>query len=199
MAPRRRLLFISPCTPDPQGTGWEQRAFAFLSAYSKFVDVELWFTPSNDNPELRRIAEASRICASIRAFYPAAINDPRSPLRRRLIDALGISDAVHVFRFHQMVASIRHRLMVWDIDEWPWRPPRGPSADLPQDPAELYSSYLTKCRRVFASSDTEKQHAKRKDIVVVPNIANVPEYVERRCPKLSCRFGPVVVGIMRPS
>lgn len=178
MAPRRKLLFISPCTPDPQGTGWEQRAFAFLSAYSKFMDVELWFTPTNDNPELRRIVKLAHHCASIRAFYPAVIDDPRSPLRRSLGDALAISDVVHVFRMHQLVALISHRFMVWDIDEWPWRKLHETSGNLQRDTAERYSICFRKCRLVFASSDAEKHQANHDGIVVIPNIAHVVESVD---------------------
>lgn len=178
MAPRRKLLFISPCTPDPQGVGWEQRAFAFLSAYARFMDVDLWFAPTNDNPELRRIVKLTHLCVSIHAFYHAALNDPRSPLRRRLIDALDGSEVVHVSGLHQMVASISHGLMVWDIDEWPWRRLDETSSKRQQDHAELYSRCFSRCRKVFASSESEKQRANLGDIVVIPNVANVPEFTE---------------------
>jgi len=52
---RPRLLFISGCTPDPRGTGWEQRAFSFLRGYANHVDVDLWFKPTLDNLNLKRL------------------------------------------------------------------------------------------------------------------------------------------------
>src|SRR6516162_6027166 len=104
MTSLRKLLFISPCTPDPQGTGWEQRAFAFLRAYSKFTDVELWFTPTPDNPELLRIEKLTRFCSGMTSFHPLLVNDEKSTLlKKRLNQSLSTSDAVHVFRLPEMV------------------------------------------------------------------------------------------------
>jgi glycosyltransferase involved in cell wall biosynthesis len=175
MARRRKLLFISPCTPDPQGTGWEQRAFAFLSAYAKFMDIELWFSPTYDNPELVRIGKLTRLCISITSFYPVMNNDERSMLRKRLIQSLSSSDVVHVFRLHQMVSAINHNFMVWDIDELPWSASRQTSTDQQRHLSDFYSNCFRKCRRVFASSDPERQRAQFDDIAVIPNVAVDPE------------------------
>ena len=174
MEPRRKLLFISPCTPDPQGTGREQRAFAFLSAYSKFMEIELWFTPTHDNPELIRIEKLTRLCASITSFYPLVINDPKSRLRERLIRSLSTADAVHVLRQPQMVAAIGHRLIVWDVDEFPWPVSRQPSTEEERQLSDLYSRSFGKCRKVFVSSHLERQSAPFDPVEVIPNVAVDP-------------------------
>ena len=175
IAPRRKLLFISPCTPDPRGTGWEQRAFAFLSAYSKFMEIELWFIPTYDNPELARIGNLTRLCVSMTSFYPVLFNDKQSTLRKRFIQSLSTSDAVHVSKLPQMVSTINHKLMVWDIDELPWSASRQTSNDLQQNLLDFYSNCFGKCRRVFASSHLERQRAHFDDIAVIPNVVIDPE------------------------
>jgi len=174
-APRRKLLFMSPCTPDPQGTGWEQRAFAFLTGYSKFNDVELWFVPTPDNPELVRIEKLTHLCVSISAFYPELIDAKPSQLKSRLIRALSLADVVHVFRLPRLVASITHKFMVWDIDELPRLAPNQTSIDQQRQLADFYSNCFARCRKVFASSDFERRHARFDNIEVIPNIANAPQ------------------------
>jgi glycosyltransferase involved in cell wall biosynthesis len=174
---RRRLLFISPCTPDPQGTGWEQRAFSFLSAYSKFTDVELWFLPTQDNPELLRIEKSAQLCSSITAFHLQFIDDVTSHLRSRLIRSLSTADVVHVFRLPKMVASINHKRIVWDIDELPWLALGQPTADR-QRLSDFYTDCFRRCRKVFASSNHERQQARFARIEVVPNVAIDPQIRE---------------------
>jgi glycosyltransferase involved in cell wall biosynthesis len=178
MAARRKLLFISPCTPDPQGTGWEQRAFAFLSAYSKFIDVELWFVPTADNPELARIEKSTRLCSSITPFYREWLDDTSSQCRTKLIHSLSNADVLHVFRFPGMVASIGHNNIVWDIDELPRLAPGRTSPDQQQQLVDFYSNCFRKCRKVFASSHYEKRQARFDTIDVIPNIANDPQLGE---------------------
>jgi len=175
MAPRRKLLFISPCIPDPQGTGREQRAYSFLSAYSKFMEIELWFTPTHDNPELIRIEKLTRLCASITSFYPLVINDEKSALKERLIRSLLAADAVHVLRQPQMVAAISHKSIVWDVDEFPWSASRQASNEQERQLSDLYSSCFRKCRKVFVSSEVERQRAHFDDVEVIPNVAVDPE------------------------
>ena len=169
----RKLLFISPCTPDPQGTGWEQRAFSFLSAYAKFMDVELWFSPTFDNPELGRTANLTRLCVSMTSFRPAAIRDGLSASRKRLNQSLATSDVVHVSRLRQVVSTIDHKSIVWDIDELSWSASRQASTDRQQYLSEL-SSNFRKCRRVFASSHLERKQAHFDEITVIPNVAFDP-------------------------
>jgi glycosyltransferase involved in cell wall biosynthesis len=174
MAPRQKLLFISPCTPDPQGTGWEQRAFAFLTGYSKFNDVELWFVPTPDNPELVRIEKLTHLCVSISAFYPELIDAKPSQLKSRLTRALSLADVVHVFRLPRLVSSITHKFMVWDIDELARLPPNQTSTDQQRQLADFYSNCFGRCRKVFASSDFERRQARFDNIEVIPNVADDP-------------------------
>ena len=181
MSPRRRLSFVSECTPDPYGVGWEQRAYSFLLGYSRFTDVDLWFMPSPDNPDLARVSSLSGLCRSITAFYPSAIDDERSGLKARLFGHLSSSDAVHVFRFQAFVQSIRHPCIIWDIDEIPWflRSP-GSNGDLRTRSAErrdrlsaAFSGCMSKCRLVIGCSRLERP-SDCAEFAVVPNVVRAP-------------------------
>ena len=179
--PRRRLTFVSECTPDPLGVGWEQRAYSLLLAYSRFMDVDLWFMPSPDNPDLARASPLSALCRSLTAFYPSAIDDGRSGLRARLFGHLSSSAAVHVFRFQAFVQGIRHPCVVWDIDELPWfMGNRGPAAGLPSMPAgqrarpdAAFSACLGKCRLVIGCSPLERPDG-CAGFATIPNAVRAP-------------------------
>ena len=108
------------------------------------------------------------------SFHPVLINDEKSTLKKRLIQSLSASDAVRVFRLPQMVSAINHRFLVWDIDQLPWSAPQI-SPDQRRYLTELYPRCFKKCRRVFASSDSERQQAHFDEIVVIPNVALAPE------------------------
>jgi len=174
MASSRNLLFVSPCTPDPQGTGWEQRAFAFLSAYAKFMDVELWFAPTFDNPELGRAGKLKQLCVSMTSFLPAMMRDELSTSRKRLNESLSRSDVVHVSRLRKIVSAIDHKFIAWDLDELSWSDSRRSSTDREQYLSEVHANFR-KCRRVFASSRLERQQAHFDDVSVIPNVAVEPE------------------------
>ena len=139
------------------------------------MDIELWFTPTLDNPELVRTGKLTRHCISLTSFYPVMFNDERSTFRKRFIQSLSTSDVVHVFRRHQMVSVINHKFMVWDIDELPWAASRQTSIDRRQYLSDLYSNCFKKCRKVFASSHLVRQQAHFDDIAVIPNVAIDPE------------------------
>lgn len=181
MTPRRRLLFVSPCTPDPLGTGWEQRAHSLLLAYSRFMDVELWFMPTPDNPELTRISALAALCRSITAFFPSVVNDERTGFKARLIERLSSSDVVHVFRFQEFVRNIDHPCIVWDIDELPWHArPADQGADAPPIAGDTlerleadFARCLGKCRVVIGCSPLERPAA-CAGFEVVPNVARRP-------------------------
>jgi glycosyltransferase involved in cell wall biosynthesis len=181
LSPRRRLLFVSPCTPDRNGAGWEQRAYSFLLAYSRFMDVDLWFKPTSDNPDLARITSLSTLCRSITAFYPSVLDDERSGLKARLIGHLSSSDVVHVFRFQEFVRSISHSCIVWDIDELPWplRHPDGNAGQrpLPSDQLErlrtTFAHCVSKCRAIIGCSRLERP-TNCAEFTVVPNVVRCP-------------------------
>jgi len=181
MSPRRRLTFVSQCTPDPRGVGWEQRAYSFLLAYSRFMEVDLWFMPSPDNPDLARISTSSALCRSITAFYPSAIDDEGSGLRARLLGHLSSSAVVHVFRFQAFLQGIRHPCVVWDIDEIPWflRDP-GSNAGLRSMPAEqrdrlgaAFSGCMSRCRLIIGCSRLERPND-CAEFAVIPNVVCTP-------------------------
>lgn len=181
MSGRRRLVFVSECTPDPQGVGWEQRAHSFLLAYSRLLEVHLWFTPSPDNPDLGRISRLAALCRSITAFYPSAIDDDRSGLKARLLGHLSSAEILHVFRSEAFVRGVQHPCMLWDIDEFPWflRSP-GPLTGAPSMPADqlerhraAFAGCVRKCRLIFGCSSLERPKD-CAEFAVIPNVVRAP-------------------------
>ena len=137
------------------------------------MDVELWFAPTFDNPELGRTGDLTGLCASMTSFYPAAVKDELSTPGKKLIHSISTSDVVHVSRLRRMVSALDHDSIVWDIDELSWSGSRQTSTDRQQYLAEIHSNFR-KCRRVFASSKLERQQAHFDDIAVIPNVAVDP-------------------------
>jgi len=176
---KRSVLFFSPCTPDTFGTGWEQRAYFQIRGYAGFMDVDVWFMPSADNPELGRLAALAAQARSVTAFYPCAFDDSNSGLRRRLMDHLAAADIVHICRQPQLALNIQHERVIWDIDELPWSAKRPAAASplitsspaTPIDP--VYARAAAKVRVVMASSPRECPPG-AKQFVVLPNIVPIP-------------------------
>lgn len=166
------LAYFSPCIPDPRGTGWEQRAFSLLSGYSSFMDVDLWFMPTIDNPDLSRLAPVIGRVRSATAFYPSVFDDPSLGLQRRLMAQLSAADVVHVFRLPQLAVNIPHGRVVWDIDELPWTARRAdPGSAMRPDPT--YARAAQKCQVVIGCSARETLSGARR-FVVVPNVTPHP-------------------------
>lgn len=192
---RRKLLFVSPCTPDPLGTGWEQRAYSFLLGYSRFMDVDLWFAPTSDNPDLTRMAPLSALCRSITAFHPLLLSDGRTGLKARLLHHLSSSDLVHVFRFQEFVWNIGHKCIVWDIDELPWSLRQGGgNAGVPPSPNaqverinEALARCVSKCRMIMGSSRLERPNDCTR-FTVIPNVVRSPSNADTETPTESTRL-----------
>jgi len=174
------VLFFSPCTPDAYGTGWEQRSYSQLCGYGRIVDVDVWFMPSVDNPDLSRLAAVVPHARSTTAFYPCAFDDPKLGLQRRLMDHLAAADVVHVGRLPQLALNITHKCVIWDIDELPWSPKPPGTADrlVVRAPASsvdpLYARGAAKARVVMACSLRERPPGARQ-FVVVPNVVPIPD------------------------
>jgi glycosyltransferase involved in cell wall biosynthesis len=183
--PRPRLLFLSPCTPDLKGTGWEQRAYAFLKAYSRCADVDLWFMPTADNRDLVRIGALPALCRSITAFYPAVFNDERSGFREKLAGHLSQAAVVHLLRMQELAAGLSHPRIVWDIDELPWSVRTaerngglGPTPGAMHEQARAtFAQAAQKCRVVFGCSRLEEPPGCAR-YVVVPNVVAAAAGVE---------------------
>jgi glycosyltransferase involved in cell wall biosynthesis len=181
MESRKSLLFVSACTPDPRGTGWEQRAYATVLAYSRLMAVDLWFMPTADNPDLARIAALGALCRSITSFYPSLVNDDRSGLKARLVGRLTSADVLHVFRFQDFVQNVAHPCIVWDIDELPGplrhAAPAAAVAAVPAGQLERlrvdFARCIDKCRLVIGCSPLERP-AGCSRFAVVPNVVRRP-------------------------
>jgi len=173
---RKRLIFISPCTPDPNGTGWEQRAFSTLLAYSKYLDVDLWFQPTIDNPELIRLLALKPVCRSIVVFHPGMLGLAGN-LFDRFRDSFNAADCVHVFRSVEHVAGLKHRRLFWDIDELPPElrdePNNGAAQAFPPERRRaVFDQFASAWRNVgivFSSSPVEVYPA-LGEVVVLPNV-----------------------------
>jgi glycosyltransferase involved in cell wall biosynthesis len=185
MSPRRRLLFVSPCTPDPRGTGWEQRAYSFLLAYSRFMDIDLWFVPTADNLDLSRSPSLPTLCKSLTAFYASVFNDVQSGFLSRFRLKVQSADVVHISRFPELVHVIGHRCIVWDIDElpdfvrhsgWGEHSSGSPDAKFEQLRAD-YRHAVQNSKAVIGCSPLE-QPPDCHTFTVIPNIVNFPSRSE---------------------
>lgn len=170
---RKRLLFISPCLPDPHGTGWEQRACSFLLAYSKHFAIELWFRPTPDNPEMLRLKNVASICESAFAFDPGKLARNAEHEKDRLVQALTRADHVHLFR---NPIRFRHRSMLWDIDEVPQelKDPEGVRARGPKWAERVRTTHnqfeqLSKTSRIIFASSPMENHPMLGEITAIPN------------------------------
>jgi len=67
---RHGVLFLSSCTPSPAGTGWEQRAHRFISAYASVTDVTCWVKVANDDQALERAKEVAGLCEDVKVLMP---------------------------------------------------------------------------------------------------------------------------------
>lgn len=173
---RRTMLFITPCTPDARGVGWEQRAFSLLQSYSKLYRVTLLVQSTNDDRNLKRLRNALDIVESAFAF------DERFFLQDKnfiafLTEKLKAANFVHVFRFANLLIRINHPRIIWDIDELPFplRDPRrndgypSPLAETVSKTYQLYEHCWRKAKVIIASS-SEEFHPTLGRPLVVPNV-----------------------------
>lgn len=181
---RPTLLFVSPCTPDQTGVGWEQRSYSLLLAYSKYLDINLWLVPTRDNPSVERVKKLGKLCKSITVFQPNLLLKNPTALAR-LNAVINASDCVHLYR--QMgFLNIRHKCVFWDIDELPVELRDGSrNANLKPIPPESvykvfarYSKAWKMSRRVFSCSRLEFNQA-LGDSYYVPNVYST-DIVERK-------------------
>lgn len=182
-----RILFVSPITPDPKGTGAEQRAFSFLFFYAKNAQVELWYRPSPDSPEISRLRAASKITRSIVPFLPLQI-DPRFPaIFEKWKNTISNSNLVHVFRLKMLIEKIDHPRIIWDLDGFPSKFGRDVRKEVKLrvagDPTSSHLDHInklaTRCSEVFVSSQLEADFLKIDASVVTNCISNPDQDVLR--------------------
>lgn len=178
MSLRPKLLFVSPCTPDPLGTGWEQRSYAFLLAYSKIMDVELWFRPTWDNTDLARLHRLHGLSIRIHAYEPSVLRTKGSQMNLAFESAIAKADHLHLFR---LPFAIKHKSLFWDIDELPGgaregTAPWGRTAERVQksvDDMQSFIEFAPLCTSVFASSPLENYPGMAATITI-PNVVQRP-------------------------
>ncbi len=157
---KKKVLFVSPCTPNPRGVGREQRTYSVLSAYSKFADVNLWYIPTATNPALDRIMDAFELCESVVPFFGRQF---RNHQRTQIIwnSYSSNADLVHVCDCRDLMPKINHRNLIWDLDGNLSDPLNKGSLDgrVAQTQSEYdefirsISASVSKCKTVFVSSE----------------------------------------------
>lgn len=183
-----RVLIISPCTPDPDGVGWEQRIYSQLLAYSERCEVHLWFTPTSDSPCLKRLPKIFHLCATVKSFHRQSLL-PKGAVVQDLIAHVESADIVHVFRFPELVGLIKHPNLLWDIDELPLEVRQTSRLSLSDSiqkerlakrevTKELYCSNRLKAKLVFAASSVESDDIFKIDYVL-PNVVRLPPFQEK--------------------
>jgi len=146
-----------------------------LLAYSNSLDINLWFTPTDDNPSIERVKKIGALCESITVFQPAMLVN-NSELRAKFHSAIESSNCIHIFR-QAWLMNIRHECIFWDIDELPVElrdssrnfqiqliSPKLINSDLSR-----YSRAWNNSRRVFSSSRLEVNRA-IGDTFYMPNV-----------------------------
>jgi glycosyltransferase involved in cell wall biosynthesis len=173
---RPSVLFISPCTPDKNGVGWEQRAYSMLSAYSKYLDINLWFVPTVDNPIIERVKKIEGLCNSITAFNPEVFIKT-SEVRAKFYSEVKSSNCIHIYRMLWLMKNIQHDCIFWDMDELPIELRDSPgnlqikpiSFESTNNVISQYSLASNIARRVFASSLIEV-HSEISNNFYMPNV-----------------------------
>ena len=118
--PSGSLLFLAPCIPWPCGTGWEQRAFAFLEHYARRFEVELWIISEGQLPDAEQTRRLRTLVSSFRLETPSACQ-PGGPANPALLATASRASWIHAMR-HLMgllPGDLTARLL-WDLDEVPW-------------------------------------------------------------------------------
>lgn len=173
---RKTMVFITPCTPDIKGVGWEQRAFSFLESYAKLYRVTLLVQCTNDDRNLKRLQKALDIVDTAFTFDERFFLYDKS-LIALFTKVLKAASLVHVFRLPRLLQHITHPQIIWDIDELPspLRDPRrntghpSPTPDSVSKMLQLYEQCWKKAKVVIASSP-EEVHQSLGQPVVVPNV-----------------------------
>ncbi len=154
-----------------------------LLAYSKYLDVELWFQPTSDNPDIKRLTQVSSICSSVIVFYPILMKTDVH-LRNMFDRALSSAQCVHVYRNMEIVAILRHTCIIWDLDEIPWdlrdeSRNSGLKFSTPHKKDERVNQFtkaLEKSTVVLTSSPLEI-HNELGEVTVIPNVyVDIPIY-----------------------
>jgi glycosyltransferase involved in cell wall biosynthesis len=162
---KQKMLFICPCTPNIKGTGWEQRAFSFLNAYSNFLDIELWFSPSFNSSDLSYRKKLIDICKSIVTFKRGSLNYKADASYRNAVQR---ADCVHTFRFF---LRFEHNAILWDFDELPRQIIKKSSGNFLERSyvPENFLEMRKKSKVAFSSSHVEKAES-LGNIIEIPNV-----------------------------
>jgi len=177
--PMKTMVFVTPCIPDQYGVGWEQRAFSFLSAYAKLYTVSLWFQPTVDNSDVKRLRPALDLVEAAHSFDLRFLPHNSRSINQ-LIGSLKAANVVHVFRLERFLQHLEHPAIIWDIDEVPYelrdeRRNAGLVAPPADTVASLHQRYETcwKKARVVIASTPEERHPVFGVPEVVPNVTRI--------------------------
>lgn len=176
------LLFLAPCTPWPHGTGWEQRAFAFLRYYAERFRVRLWLFPHEGPPSEAQMAVLRTLAVEIHVVPPWVCRPEQNPFPG-LAEAAAEADWIHAVK--AMVLTLPEGWggrLLWDLDELPWhlRPPRpGHLGAQPPHPMDrnAFGQWVRRADRVMVCSPLELEPALLQGKgLLVPNIVADPGF-----------------------
>jgi len=169
-----KILFISPCTPYIKGTGWEQRAFSFLSAYSNFLDIELWFNPTTHGSEKAIAKKLIDICHSVVTFKKGSLNYMKDAIYSRAVDR---ADFVHTYKISVI---FEHKALLWDFDELPRQLILDPSGNKLEKiyVPEGFLEMRKKSKVAYSSSLVEKDIS-LGEVIEIPNVYDTNIKVKR--------------------
>lgn len=168
MSIKPKILFISPCTPDIKGTGWQQRSFSFLHAYLNFMDVDLWYTPTNFEISSETSQKLIASCNSAITFQKGMLNYIKdATFRKRAQEA----DFIHTFR---TFIGFEHKAILWDFDELPRQSIKKSSQNLEEKiyVPEIYLQMKKRSKVAYSSSFIEK-HPSLGKVFEIPNVYDI--------------------------
>jgi glycosyltransferase involved in cell wall biosynthesis len=163
-----KILFISPCTPDIKGTAWQQRSFSFLNAYSNFMDVDLWYTPTFNEIFSETSKKLIATCNSVVAFKKETLNYSKDATFRMRVQQ---ADFIHTFR---TFIGFEHKAILWDFDELPRQLVKITSKNIEEriNVPEIYIQMRKRSKVAYSSSFIEKDLSLGK-VFEIPNVYDI--------------------------
>lgn len=178
-----KILFISPCTPDIKGTGWQQRSFSFLNAYLNFMDVDLWYTPTNNENPSEATKKLIATCTSVVTFKKGTLNYLKDAAFRMRVQQ---ADFIHTFR---TFIGFEHKAILWDFDELPRQLVKKSSQNLEEEiyVPEIYLQMRKRSKVAYSSSFIEKDPSLGK-VFEIPNVYDIHIISQRNPDKNTLLF-----------
>jgi len=178
-----KIVFISPCTPDIKGTGWQQRSFSFLTAYLNFMDVDLWYSPVNHEGSSEASKKLIAKCDSAVTFNKGTLNYLKNTTFRTRVQQ---ADFIHTYR---TFIGFEHKAILWDFDELPRQLIKTSSKNTEERiyVPEIYLQMKKRSKLAYSSSFIEKDLSLGK-VFEIPNVYDIDVICQRNPDKNTLLF-----------